>query len=105
MSVLFGSVSYACDMHGAGYGFSMSHANWQAYSPEVSTKDPALKTIESKSEALAKMLARKKEKPSFANVANLAAMKAKSRLAMKAKAEAAKTDQNTQAENSDKKPL
>lgn len=100
----FSSLSYACDMHGAGYGFSMSHANWQSYTPEVSTTDPALQTIESKSETLARMLTQKKEKPSFSNIASLAAMKAKSRLAVKAKAKA-KAEPKTPAIEADKKPL
>jgi len=80
VSVLsIGSISYACDMHGAGFGgYGLRNAPWQSYEPQVSTTDPALAETENLTPAPVA-----KPKPSFSNAANLAAMKAKARLAKK----------------------
>ena len=73
--------SYACDMHGAGYGgYKFNDATWQTYNPQVSTTDPAFAEANMISPLPA---AKVKPKPSFSNAANLAASKAKARLAKK----------------------
>ena len=81
-ALAFGTLSHACDMHGAGgfSGFGMSSAPWQSYSPQASTQDPAFTQTASTNRAPIKAV---KAKPNFSNVANVAAAKAKARLAKK----------------------
>jgi len=83
-SLSFGSIAYACDMHGGGgFGFGMKNANWQSYSPRASTIDPAFADVDGMTPMGADIVPQEKAKPSFANAAGLAAMKAKSRMAKK----------------------
>lgn len=80
----FGTMAYACDMHGAGYGgYGLRNATWQAYSPRVSKTDPAFAETDMISPMTPPAVPPVKAKPSFSNVANIAATKAKARLAKK----------------------
>lgn len=69
----------ACDMHGGMFS-SLSGADWQSFSPRVSTMDPALADATRIPPARAK-----KVKPTFSFAAKKASMKA-----MSAKKEASK---------------
>ncbi len=83
----FGSVSYACDMHGAGFGgFSLRNAPWQSYEPQASTTDPAFSEdrLITPETALST-----KKRPSFSNAANMAALKAKAKIEKKRELEKA----------------
>ena len=83
-SLAFGGMAHACDMHGGGgFGFGMKNANWQSYSPRASTIDPGLADYEAITPKDTSLAAPAKAKPAFSNAANLAAMKAKSRMAKK----------------------
>ena len=88
-SLSFGGAAYACDMHGgAGYGgFSLRGAPWAPYNPQVSTTDPALAAKELITPLTSDTVPPVKTRPSFSNVANMAAMKAKARLAKKSDSE------------------
>jgi hypothetical protein len=97
-----GSVSYACDMHGGGgFGsFGMGNAAWRAYNPKASTFDPAYGY---ESEDFSTPIDRindvkEKAKPSFSNVANIAALRAKARLAKKSESATAKADESVKVE-------
>ena len=80
----FGGAAYACDMHGAGFsGFGLSNAPWQTYDPLVSTTDPSLSDEQQMTSIPRNAVPPAKAKPSFSNAANMAAMKAKARLAKK----------------------
>ena len=75
-SLSLGGVASACDMHGGGFGaFGMGNANWQSYTPMASKTDPAF--------ADQTVVPLEKSKPSFSNAANMAALKAKARMAKK----------------------
>ena len=79
-----GGVASACDMHGGGFGaFGMGNANWQTYNPKASTFDPAYQDNVLVSPMDGKVLSLEKAKPSFSNAANMAALKAKARMAKK----------------------
>ena len=83
-----GGVSYACDMHGGGFGaFGLGNANWQTFNPRASKFDP---TYEIQEKELVSPFDKKtatieKARPSFSNAANMAALRAKARLAKKSK--------------------
>jgi len=92
-SLSLGGVAYACDMHGGGFGFGMKNANWSTYNPRASKFDPSYEYEDRK--LVSPIL--EKSKPSFSNVANIAALKAKARLAKKS--------QDTPADKSDEKAI
>jgi len=81
----------ACDMHGGGFGSGAFGMNWQKYSPQASTIDPALER------ALAESLAKDEgytpvpqaapKKPSFSSVASRASQRALTRRAKAEKTE------------------
>lgn len=87
----------ACDMHGAGYGgHGLNNAPWETYNPKASKIDPAFADIV---DLLSPMPDRAapppKAKPSFSNVANLAAARARANLVKKEDIE--KADPKTEA--------
>jgi len=97
-SLSLGEVAYACDMHGGGFGaFGMGNANWQTFNPKASTFDPAYRDNVVISPMDGKELSQEKSKPSFSNAANIAALRAKARLAKKT--------QDTSAHKSDEKAV
>ena len=83
-SLSFSGVSYACDLHGAGYGsFGISGANWEPYNPQASITDPSSLGNKYSTSIDFSSLSAEKPKPSFSNAASLAATKAKARIAEK----------------------
>jgi hypothetical protein len=104
-SFSFAGVALACDMHGAGYGnFGFSNANWKPYNPKVSTIDPAFADSDMMDATSYTSVPPEKAKPSFSNVASLAALKAKTRLTKKnnEKASSDKADVKKTASNADR---
>ena len=88
-----GSVAQACDMHGAGFGgFGFSTASWEAYAPTVSTTDPAFDEESFQTPLTAPPVKKVKSKPSFANAAHMAALKAKAKLEKERSSEAVDKD-------------
>lgn len=103
ISLSMGGVAYACDMHGGGFGaFGMDAASWKTYTPRMSMTDPAQadRTLVTP----VKIETQKKTKPSFSNVASIAAAKAKARLARKESRKDAvkKVDVKTKVLNADR---
>ncbi|WP_154813632.1 hypothetical protein [Hellea balneolensis] len=86
-SLALSGAANACDMHGGGFGFGMRNAPWQTYTPKVSTTDPALMQDDKLSKLATDKVPLIKPRPSFSNAANLAAMKAKAKLASKDRGE------------------
>lgn len=83
-SISFSGVSYACDLHGAGYGnFGIAGANWEPYNPQVSTIDPSSLGNKYSTSVDFSALPAQKTKPSFSNAASIAATKAKARISEK----------------------
>ena len=78
VTLAFGGNAYACEFHSGGYG--LRNASWQSYNPQVSYTDPAFAETDIISP---RPIRTAKTKPSFSNVANVAATKAKARLAKK----------------------
>lgn len=95
-SLSMGAMAFACDMHGGGGygGFGMGNAQWQSYSPKVSTTDPALFDDGLETPMPSKIVPPAKAKPSFSNAANMASFKAKARVAKK-KVNSGKIDKPT----------
>jgi len=81
--------AYACGMHGGGFGFGNPNASWESYNPRSFTTDPAL--LGNEDASLVTPMPAQKARPSFSNVANRAALLAKSRMAKKAKDKQEKT--------------
>ena len=79
----------------------MKNANWQTYNSRVSNTDPALGFDEMQTSANPYSAPQGKAKPSFANAASTAALKAKVR--MEKKAELKTTDASEKTDKSDKK--
>lgn len=82
--------SYACDMHGGGFGFGNPNANWQSYSPRTSTTDPAFLGQTGDDAYLITPVPAEKPRPSFSNAANRASLIAKARHAKKIKEDKSK---------------
>jgi hypothetical protein len=85
----------ACDMHGGGFGGGAFGMNWQKYSPQASSIDPAFER------ALAESLGKNEgytpvrqavpKKPSFSSVASRASQRALTRRAKAEKTEKPET--------------
>lgn len=91
----------ACDMHGGGFSFGSSNANWQAYNPQSSTTDPSFLGLDSDDANYMTRVPAEKPRPSFSSAANRAALIAKSRLAKKAKDTAKETSKDEPVKKAD----
>jgi len=89
----------ACDMHGGGFGSGAFGMNWQKYSPQASTIDPALERALaeslSKDEGYTPVPQAAPKKPSFSSVASRASRRA---LTRRAKAEKTKKPDTNMSE-------